>query len=87
MELKEGKDERIKMTRDEIVQALEEKKLADIIELIEDAEKGQVEELELVEQIGLVHDPKLNEEVLRLLEELDVTITYVTYDDEEEEDE
>ena len=74
------------MTRDEMVKALEEKKLTDIVELIEDAEKGYLEELELVEQIGLVHDPVLNEEVLRFLEEKNVTITYVTYDDEDDEE-
>ncbi len=74
------------MTRDEMVKALEEKKLTDIVELIEDAEKGYLEELELVEQIGLVHDPVLNEEVLLFLKEKNVTITYVTYDEEEEEE-
>jgi len=74
------------MTKEEIVKQLEEKNLTDIIELIEDAEKGYLEELELVEQIGLVHDAQLNKEVIQLLEGLGVKMIYVTYDDEEEEE-
>ncbi|WP_405054377.1 hypothetical protein [Tepidibacillus marianensis] len=75
------------MTKEEIVKQLEEKNLTDIIELIRDAEKGYLEELELVEQIGLLHDAQLNQEVIHLLESLGVKMIYVTYEDEEEESE
>lgn len=71
------------MTKEEILQVLNEKELTDIIELIEDAETGHLEELELVESVGLLYDDHLNKEVLQLLKELGVTIIYVT--DEEEE--
>lgn len=71
------------MTKEEIMKQLTEQELTDIIEIIEDAEKGKLEELELVEQIGLLHDPGLNEEVMKLLQSLNVNIMYVT--DEEEE--
>ena len=74
------------MTKEEIIQALEEKQLTDIIEMIQDAEKGYLKELELVEQIGLLHDSALNQEVIRLLESFGVEMIYVTYDDEEEEE-
>ncbi|MFX0559983.1 hypothetical protein TEPIDINF_001398 [Tepidibacillus infernus] len=87
--LQENQDREIgvkkQMTKEEILKELQEKELDDIIELIEDAENGYLEELELVEQIGLMYDPKLNEEVLNLLKSLGVKITYVEADDEEEE--
>lgn len=66
----------------EILKKLEEKKLTDIIELIEDAEKGKLEELELVEQIGLLYEKALNKEVIKLLESYNVKIIYVTDDEE-----
>lgn len=72
------------MTKEEIVTELEQQGLKDILELIRDAEKGYLEELELVEQIGLVNDSKLNQEVINLLQDLNVEIIYVTYDTEEE---
>jgi hypothetical protein len=65
------------MNKTEIVEILAEKKLTDIIELIEDAEKGHLEELELVESIGLLYDENLNKEVIELLQELGVKIIYV----------
>lgn len=75
------------MTRDELVAVLEKKRMTEIIELIEDAEQGDLEELELVESLGLLMDQELNKEVLSLLESLGVTIIYVTDDEEDEEDE
>ncbi len=75
------------MTKDEILQSLKSKGLEDIIELIEDAEKGDLEELELVESIGLVHDTRLNDEVLQLLQDLGVELIFVTDDEEDEEEE
>jgi hypothetical protein len=74
------------MTKEKILVELKEKGLTDIIEMIEDAEKGDLEELELVESIGLVHDKSLNQAVISLLEDLGVQMIYVTFDDEEEED-
>lgn len=74
------------MTKDEILQALQQKGLEDITELIVDAENGDLEELELVESIGLVHDPLLNDAVLQLLQDLGVELIFVTDDEEDEED-
>jgi len=71
------------MNKEEIISILQERKLDDILELIEDAESGDLEELELVESIGLVHDRELNKEVLALLEQLGVSILYVTDDEDE----
>jgi hypothetical protein len=71
------------MNKTEVISILEEKRLTDIIELIEDAELGDLEELELVEAIGLVNDEHLNREVIQLLQQLGVTIIYVTDDEEE----
>lgn len=77
------------MTREELMSVLEKKRMTDIIELIEDAEKGELEELELVESLGLLLDQELNREVLQLLESLGVTIIYLTGEEEDldEEDE
>lgn len=74
------------MTRDELLKVLESNQMTEVIELIEDAEKGDLEELELAESLGLLLDPDLNREVLQLLESLGVTIIYVQ-DDEDETDE
>jgi len=79
------------MTTEELMAVLEKKKLTDIIELIEDAKTGELEELELVESLGLLMDQELNREVLQLLENLGVSIIYVSGEedelDEEEDDE
>lgn len=66
---------------------LEKKRLTEIIELIEDAEQGDLEELELVESLGLLMDQELNREVISLLESLGVTIIYLSGDEEDFEDE
>lgn len=75
------------MTRDELLKVLENNQMTEVIELIEDAEKGDLEELELAESLGLLLDPDLNREVLQLLESLGVTIIYVQDDEEDETDE
>ncbi|MDH4616674.1 hypothetical protein [Brevibacillus sp. AY1] len=75
------------MTRDEIMAILKEQDMTEVIELIEDAEKGDLEELELAESLGLLLDRDLNREVLQLLESLGVTIIYVKDDDEDGEEE
>ncbi len=73
------------MTKEEILSRLEQKGLTDIVDLVVDAEKGYLEELELVEQVGLVHDTELNDEVLNLLKSLNVKITYVVVEEDEDE--
>ena len=70
------------MTKEEILRYLEEHQLDYVIELIEDAEAGELEELEIVESIGLLYDRDLNDAVLNLLRELGVKIIYVTDDEE-----
>ncbi|AYK04962.1 hypothetical protein [Brevibacillus laterosporus] len=75
------------MTQQEIVDALKERRMTEILELIEDAKSGNLEELELVESLGLLVDETLNKEVIRLLEELGVTIIYLSGDEEDEEEE
>lgn len=75
------------MTRDEIMAILKEQNMTEVIELIEDAEQGDLEELELAESLGLLLDRDLNREVLELLESLGVTIIYVKDDDEDGEEE
>ncbi|WP_034682088.1 hypothetical protein [Caldalkalibacillus mannanilyticus] len=75
------------MDKEQIINKLQAQGLNDIIELIEDAEAGYLEELELVESIGLLFDEELNQSVLHLLTELGVKLIYVTDDDEFEEEE
>ena len=74
------------MTREELMAVLEKNQMTEVIELIEDAESGDLEELELVESLGLLMDPELNREVIQLLQSLGVTITYVTDEDDEEDE-
>jgi len=74
------------MTKDEIISVLEQKRMTEILELIQDAETGDLEELELVESLGLLADEQLNEAVLSLLQSMGVTIIYLTGDEEEEEE-
>jgi hypothetical protein len=75
------------MTKEELISILQEKQMTEVIELIEDAESGDLEELELVESLGLLRDEELNREVLQLLESLGVTIIYLKGDEEDGEDE
>lgn len=70
------------MKKEEVLHTLKELNLTDIIELIEDAESGDLEELELVESVGLLYDETLNKEVIQLLQDLGVKIIYVTDDEE-----
>ena len=66
------------MLKDDLLKKLEDQGLDDIIELIEDAEAGHLEELELVESIGLLYDKDLNDDVIELLQSNGVKIIYVT---------
>jgi len=74
------------MTRDEIMAVLTQKRMTEVIELIEDAEAGELEELELAEGLGLLLDEQLNHAVLSLLQELGVEIIYVKDEDFEGEE-
>ncbi|MBU9711332.1 hypothetical protein [Evansella tamaricis] len=65
------------MNRDELVQQLEANHMSEIIELIEDAEKGDLEELEIAKALGLLRDETLNAEVLNYLESQGVKIIYL----------
>lgn len=66
------------MNKEEIIQELEKREMEDILELIEDAEKGFLEELEIVPSVGLLYDRELNEAIISLLKEQGVEIIYVT---------
>ncbi|WP_078596864.1 hypothetical protein [Evansella clarkii] len=68
------------MKRDELIQELKQNNMDEIVELIEDAENGELEELELARSLGLLRDDRLNNAVISLLEENGVTIIYL--DDE-----
>ncbi|WP_332630208.1 hypothetical protein [Halalkalibacter flavus] len=70
------------MTKEAVLNELKSREMDDMVELIEDAEAGYLEELELVESIGLVYDKELNSALLNVLKDLGVQIIYVT--DEEE---
>ncbi|RSL33409.1 hypothetical protein D7Z54_10605 [Salibacterium salarium] len=65
------------MTKAEIKETLQEKQLEEALEIIEEAEQGELAELELVESLGLLRDEQLNNEVITLLQEEGVTITYI----------
>ncbi len=71
-----------RMTKEAVLNELKSREMDDMVELIEDAEAGYLEELELVESIGLVYDKELNSALLNVLKDLGVQIIYVT--DEEE---
>lgn len=69
------------MTKEELKAQLKELGYDEILELIEDAERGGLEELELVKSIGLLRDDTLNDHVLQILENEGVTIIFVSEDD------
>ncbi|MDV2683531.1 hypothetical protein RYX56_03980 [Alkalihalophilus lindianensis] len=66
------------MDKQSILNELEARKMEDIIELIEDAEKGYLEELELVKSVGLLYDKELNDAIISLLKDQGVEIIYVS---------
>lgn len=69
------------MTKAEVRQQLEERNMEEVLELIEDAENGELKELELAASLGLLRDETLNDAVLKVLQDEGVTIIYV--EDEE----
>ncbi|QQK79946.1 hypothetical protein HUG20_08645 [Salicibibacter cibi] len=62
------------MTREELIQALESKGLDEVLELIEEADNGEMDELELLPSLGLLQDQQLNDAVLEYLKGKGVTI-------------
>lgn len=70
------------MTREELVQALEAKGLDEVVELIEEADNGEMDELELLPSLGLLQDRQLNDAVLQYLEAKGVAIIYAGETDE-----
>ncbi|SDN35860.1 hypothetical protein [Alkalicoccus daliensis] len=70
------------MTRDELVRRLEDNNMSEALELLTDAEKGGLEELELAPSIGLLRDEELNDALLSYLKEQGVEIIYVNEEDE-----
>lgn len=65
------------MTKNELLNELEKKGMTDVIELITDAENGELEALELAPSLGLLRDDDLNERVINLLKDNGVEIIYV----------
>lgn len=70
------------MSANEVKQRLQDEGYHDALELIEDAERGDLEELELVESLGLLRDDELNSQVLAILKSEGVSIIYVSEEDE-----
>ncbi|QQK76066.1 hypothetical protein HUG15_11195 [Salicibibacter cibarius] len=62
------------MTREELIQTLESKGLDEVLELIEEADNGEMDELELLPSLGLLQDQQLNDAVLEYLKGKGVTI-------------
>ncbi|SDH05817.1 hypothetical protein SAMN05192534_101474 [Alteribacillus persepolensis] len=69
------------MTKAEMKQLLEQKDMQEALELLEEAENGELAELELVESLGLLRDATLNDELTRILKEEGVNIIYISDDD------
>ncbi|MDQ0299382.1 putative house-cleaning noncanonical NTP pyrophosphatase (MazG superfamily) [Salibacterium salarium] len=65
------------MTKTEVKERLQEEQLDEVLELIEEAEQGELGELELVESLGLLRNDTLNSEVINVLQEEGVKITYI----------
>ncbi|WP_280768169.1 hypothetical protein [Salipaludibacillus daqingensis] len=65
------------MDRENMIQVLTDNNMIEILELIEDAERGHLHELELAPSLGLLRDEKLNKAVLDYLTENGVEIIYV----------
>lgn len=60
-----------------MMEILREREMNEVLELIEDAEKGELEELELVKSLGLLRDEALNSAVIKHLEENGVRIIFI----------
>ncbi|NJP38883.1 hypothetical protein [Alkalicoccus luteus] len=65
------------MTKEELVQTLEQEGMTEALELIEDAEKGRLTALELAPSLGLLRNDEWNEALLSVLQAEGVEIIYV----------
>ncbi|PYZ98367.1 hypothetical protein CR205_07170 [Alteribacter lacisalsi] len=72
------------MEKEKLISKLEQENYDEILELIEDAEKGRLEELEIVESLGLLYDRELNDQVLSLMKDEGVNIIYIQEDASED---
>ncbi|WP_096188687.1 hypothetical protein [Evansella halocellulosilytica] len=64
-------------TKNDLLDELEKRGMTDVVELITDAENGELEALELAPSLGLLRDDDLNERVINLLKDNGVEIIYV----------
>lgn len=69
------------MDREKMIEKLTDNNMIEVLELVEDAERGHLHELELAPSLGLLRDEELNKVVLDYLAQQGVEIIYV---DEEE---
>ncbi|MGY4690052.1 hypothetical protein [Salibacterium sp. K-3] len=65
------------MTKEELKQSLQDKQMDEALELLEEAERDELSELELVESLGLLRDENLNNALIQMLQEEGVKITYI----------
>lgn len=70
------------MQKEEIIEYLKSNEYEEVLTLIEEAENGEFEILELAPSLGLIRDAKINEAVIGLLESIGVIIEYVEEEDE-----
>ncbi|AXF54928.1 hypothetical protein [Salicibibacter kimchii] len=70
------------MSREELIQTLESKGMNEALELIKEADNGEMDELELLPSLGLLQDQQLNDAVLQYLEGKGVAIVYADETDE-----
>ncbi|SDI27649.1 hypothetical protein [Natribacillus halophilus] len=64
------------MNKDELIKELESRGLDEALELIAEADRGEMDELELLPSLGLLEDQRLNDAVLQYLESQEVVIVY-----------
>ncbi|WP_416149766.1 hypothetical protein ACM26V_01855 [Salipaludibacillus sp. HK11] len=69
------------MDREKMMEILSENNMIEILELIDDAERGHLHELELAPSLGLLRDEDLNKAVLDYLTKQGVEIIYVNEDE------
>ncbi|MFD2704495.1 hypothetical protein [Salibacterium lacus] len=72
-----GKGHEDVMTKEELKWQLQEKGMKEALELLEEAEQGELAELELVESLGLLRDEHLNNTLIEVLQNEGVEIIYI----------
>ncbi|WP_096434927.1 hypothetical protein [Alteribacter populi] len=65
------------MEKQAVMKELEENNYTEVLDLIEDAEKGKLEELELAKSLGLLRDEQLNKAVIQILKDEGVHVYFV----------